>query len=143
MNFLLNLINILGPYLLVWVVSLLAAERYRSGPDSRTKPRIIRRLTIAQHIFQYIIQHISALPLRAYIRGYTYIYFEENKLSPSSISVSLRYLPHPTIFLIDWFGPPLYFITTSTWAGIDHLASCLFTTTNALSYSISLRLRFS
>lgn len=130
-HFLFNLINTWGPYLLVWVVSLLALERCRSTPDSKKYKCNIRRLAVLKQSFHLILTHISALPLHCLFLGYTKIYFGENKLSPSSISVLLQNLPHPIIFLINWFGPPLHFIITSTWTGLVHLASCLFLSTIA------------
>lgn len=134
-HFLFNLINTWGPYLLVWVVSLLAIERCRSTPDSKKYKGNIRRLAVLKLNFRLILTHISALPLPCSFLGYTKIYFGENKLSPSSISVLLQNPPHPITFLVNWFGPPLHFIITSTWTGLVHLASCLFISTNALFHT--------
>ena len=54
----------------------------------------------------------------------------------------LRYPPHPALFNVRGFGPPVRFTAPSTWTWVDHMVSGLRLHTHSpYSDSLSLRLR--
>ena len=74
---------------------------YRPTSDSRTVVTGIRSLIGFGNLVRPLAH--SVLYLRRIVsRGYTSIYFGENQLSPSLISLSLLPTPHPLDFQLQW-----------------------------------------
>ena len=84
----------------------------------------------------------SALPPSFSIPRLALKLFRENQLSPSSFGISPLPTPHPALFNVRGFGPPVRFTAPSTWTWVDHMVSGLRLHTHSpYSDSLSLRLR--
>ena len=64
------------------------------------------------------------------MQAYTKIYFGENQLSPSLISLSLLPTSHPSSFHPHRFGPPFRLTGTSSCSWVAHWVSGLLRTTS-------------
>ena len=84
----------------------------------------------------------SALPPSFSIPRLALKLFRKNQLSPSSFGISPLPTPHPALFNVRGFGPPVRFTAPSTWTWVDHMVSGLRLHTHSpYSDSLSLRLR--
>ena len=84
----------------------------------------------------------SALPPSFSIPRLALKLFRRERLSPSSFGISPLPTPHPALFNVRGFGPPVRFTAPSTWTWVDHMVSGLRLHTHSpYSDSLSLRLR--
>ena len=99
-----HLIFSLGPCLTIWAVSLLSLDLRTQGLTLLSQKLCFRSFLEFGRV-KNPPHPLSALHHNMFLKGYTSIYFAENQLSPSLISLSPLCTSHPRLLPQAWVQP--------------------------------------